>query len=140
MELTNLEILKLVKEAKKNKKDYVHITDKSALTLEDKMKMALCKHFVRYMNEKRIKTSDLAALLQIPPSRVSEIVHYKITKFGLEKLIDNLVKLSEHSPRIREYLNTFEELAELPASKVKVSDIKDLTRDIKGLGSEAQYA
>lgn|SRR5690606_19223226 len=138
MELSNLEILKLVEKAKKNKKNYVHITDKSALSLEDKMKIALCKHFVRYLNEKRITSSGLAELLQISQSRASEIVHYKISKFSLEKLIDNLVKLSEHSPRIREYLTTIEELVELPVCKVKVSDIRELTRDIRELNSETQ--
>jgi predicted XRE-type DNA-binding protein len=130
MELTNTEILKLVEKAKKNKKDYVHITDKSKLSLEDKMKMGLCKHFVRYLNEKKIKTSDLAKLLHITQPRVSEIVHYKITKFSLEQLIKNLVKLSEHAPRIREYLHMMEEVTELPAAQVTVSEIKGLTRDI----------
>ena len=136
MKTSNQEIIKLIEKTKKNKEELVHITDKSKLSLEDKLKISLCKHFVRYINDKKIKTSDLALELKIPQSRVSEIVHYKITKFSIEKLIENLVKLSKSSARIREYLLLIEELAELPANKVKVNEMKNLSKGIKSINEE----
>lgn len=129
MSYTNEEILKRIEKAKKNKAKLTHITDKSNLTIEDKVKLALCKHFVQYINEKRIKAVDLSKELGIPTSRISEIVNYKIKSYSVENLLGYLQLLAEHSPRVREYLHFFEQAAELPY--LTAAKTKKLSKTVK---------
>lgn len=129
MNYTNTEILKRIERAKKNRRHQTHITDKSALSTEDKMKISLCKHFVRFANSRRLKLKDVAKLMNIPASRLSEIMNYKITNYTVDKLIEHLAKLAEHDPQIREYLIFLETAVGLPA--IKVNDTKKLTREVE---------
>lgn len=140
MSLTNQEVLDLVKNAKRNIKDLTHISNKADLTFEDKVKISLCKHFVKYMNEKRISLTALSSELKLPKSRVSEIVNYKIKKFTLQKLMLNMFKLAELSPKTREFLAFIEGAFEVP--QMNVNDTKKLTKqmkDIKIHGSQSPY-
>lgn len=134
MSYTNEEILKRIEKAKKNKAKLTHITDKSELTLDDRLKISLCRHFVQYINEKKIKSVELSQLLNIPPSRVSEIVNYKIKAHSIEHLLIYLQQLSKHSPRIREYLNLLGVAVEAP--HMSASRTKEISRNIKDLYSE----
>lgn len=114
MKDTNDEILQRIEQAKKNKSKLTHITNKSELSIEDRFKISLCRHFVQYLNEKKLKSVDLAKLIGIPASRVSEIVNYKITKHSIEHLLGYLQKLATHSPAIREYLHLIDAAMEAP--------------------------
>jgi predicted XRE-type DNA-binding protein len=129
MDYSNSEILKRINKAKKNRKRQTHITDKSALSTEDKMKIGLCKHFVRFANSKRFKLKDVAKKMDIPASRLSEIMNYKITLYTVDQLIVHLGKLAVHDPQLREYLVFLETAVGLPA--IKVSDTKKLTREVQ---------
>ena len=129
MSYTNDDILKRVEKGKKNKKNLTHIIDKSSLSIEDKIKLGLCKHFVQFVNEKRMKVKDLSDLTKIPASRISEITNYKIDKFSADQLIKDLSILAEHSPRIREYLVFIEQAIEVSA--LKVTETRKLTKGIK---------
>lgn len=134
MSYTNEEILKRIERAKKNKAKLTHITDKSDLTIEDRLKISLCRHFVQYINEKKIRSVELSKLLNIPPSRVSEIVNYKIKAHSIEHLFGYLQLLSKHSPKIREYLNLIGVAAEAPS--MSASRTKEISRSIKLLFTE----
>jgi predicted XRE-type DNA-binding protein len=134
MTYTNDEILKRIEKAKKNKAKLTHITDKSNLSIDDRVKISLCKHFVQFINEKKIKSVDLCKILSVPPSRVSEIVNYKIKAHSIEHLLEYLQILSAHSPRIREYLNLLGIAAEAP--NMTASKTKEISKSIKGLFSE----
>jgi predicted XRE-type DNA-binding protein len=127
--ISNHEVLELVKEAKKNFKNLTHITDKKKLSYEDKMKIALCKHFVQHMNDKRITLTNLSKDLKMPKSRVSEIVNYKISKFSVGKLMENLLMLATVSPKTRAYLELLEEAFAFPY--VSVTQTKKATRKIR---------
>ena len=129
MKYTNAEILKRTEKAKKSKKLLSHITDKSHLSTEDKMKISLCKHFVQFANSKRLKLKEVADLMKVPIQRLSEITNYKISKFTVDQLIKNLNLLAEHDAEVREYLIFLEQATELPALKVK--ETKRLTKDIR---------
>ncbi|MGK5087029.1 hypothetical protein WDW86_05680 [Bdellovibrionota bacterium FG-2] len=59
-------------------------SDASAL---DRAKYDLCKRFVIYMRKKGITQRKLADVLAVPESRVSEIVHYRIKKLTLDRLV-----------------------------------------------------
>lgn len=131
MTIDNNEMLDMLKELKRNKPILSHITNKEDLTFEDKMKLSLCRHFVRYMNERRITLTELSKELNLPKSRVSEIINYKLTKYSLEKLISNIQKLAVISPKTREYINFVCEAFEVPAMNVR--DTKKLTKQIKDI-------
>ena len=129
MNYSNDEILKRVTKAKKLQKQLTHITDKSELSTEDKIKLSLCKHFVQFANSKRLKMKRVAEMTEIPVQRLSEITNYKIQKFTVDQLLKNLSKLAEHDAQLKEYLIFFEQAAELPV--LKVTATKKLTRDLK---------
>lgn len=129
MNYSNDEILRRINKAKNNKNMMTHISNKSLLTIEEKMKISLCKHFVQFVNENKMKIKDLSELTKIPTSRISEINNYKIKKFTLDQLIKYLDILANHSPKVREYLNFIGQAVEVPT--LKVSESKRLTKGLK---------
>lgn len=58
--------------------------DASAL---DRSKYGLCREFVVYMRKKGLTQRRLAEMIGIPESRISEIVHYRIKKLTLDRLV-----------------------------------------------------
>jgi predicted XRE-type DNA-binding protein len=129
MTYTNNEIIKRIEKAKRDRKFLTHITNKSKLSTEDKMKMGLCKHFVRFLVVKHLKLKELAELIDIPVPRLSEITNYKINKFTVDQLLKNLSALAGHDPHVREYLVFLNQAVELPI--LSIAKTKKLTRDLK---------
>lgn len=138
--IDNDEMLDILKEAKQKakKRQLTTISDKSQLTTEDRFKISLCKFFVQYLNEHKMKPIDLHKQTGIEQSRISEILHYKITKFTIDKLLLWLNVLAEYSPKIKEHLHFLEEAMSMPIMTVKKT--KQLTRDIKKLSMSSAYA
>ncbi|MBF0205471.1 MAG: XRE family transcriptional regulator [Oligoflexia bacterium] len=62
------------------------ILPKNATVLE-RAKYNACSMIVQYVISTGIKQKELANLLAIDESRTSEILHYKIEKFTLDRLI-----------------------------------------------------
>lgn len=56
----------------------------------DRIKYDLCSHFVRYCLDKDLSQRELAKVLGVSESRVSEIVHYHHERFTIDKLIELL--------------------------------------------------
>jgi predicted XRE-type DNA-binding protein len=129
-----LEIIKEAK-AKAKKRLLTTISDKSNLTTEEKFKISLCKFFVQHLNEHKMKPIDLHRQTGIEQSRISEILHYKITKFTIDKLLGWLNILADHSPKIREHLLFLEVAMSMPVLSVKKA--KQLTGDIKKISASA---
>ncbi len=129
MSVTNEKLIKRIEKAKKDKKQLTHITDKSKLSHEDKMKMALCRHFVQFAISKKLKLVEISKMTGIPVTRLSEITNYKITKFTVDKLIHELTKLAEHDPALKEYLLFLTQAAEVPT--LKISATRKLARELK---------
>jgi len=129
MKYNNDEILKRISKSKKLQKQLTHITDKTQLSTEDKIKLSLCKHFVQFANSKKLKMKTVAQMTEIPVQRLSEITNYKIQKFTVDQLLKNLSNLAEHDAQLKEYLTFFEQAAELPV--LKITATKKLTRDLK---------
>lgn len=136
MRNSNREIIKLIEKTKKQKKDLTHITDKSRLSTEDKVKVSLCKHLVRYAVTRRMKLKELGKLLRLPSPRVSEIANYKIDKFTVDWLLNTLSVLAKHDAQIRAFLELFEQAAEVPA--LAVAKTKRLTKDLREASVHAQ--
>lgn len=135
MEYSNAELIKRIEKNKKKQKDLAHITDKKALTSEDKIKISLCKHFVQFAIAKRMKMKEVSELIDIPASRLSEFVNYKLTKFTIDQLIKSLVLLSKHDAKIRAYLDMIEQAVEVPT--LKVNDSKKITKKLKEASTQS---
>ena len=60
----------------------------------EKAKYDVCKHILVYMHKKGLTQRQLARKMGIPETRVSEIVHYKISKFTLDKLVSYYEKIN----------------------------------------------
>ena len=138
--IDNDEMLDILKEAKQKakKRQLTTISDKSQLTTEDRFKISLCKFFVLYLNEHKMKPIDLHKQTGIEQSRISEILHYKITKFTIDKLLVWLNVLAEYSPKIKEHLHFLEEAMSMPIMTVKKT--KQLTKDIRKFSMTRTYA
>ena len=59
----------------------------------DKAKYKMCERFLVYMREADLSQRQLAIKIGVPETRVSEIVHYRIWKFTLDRLIGYYEKL-----------------------------------------------
>lgn len=129
MKYSNIELIKRIEKTTKDKKKLTHITDKSQLSTQDKVKLSLCKHFVQYAVENRLRLKSFSEICKIPTSRLSEIMNYKIDKFAVDQLLKNLSVLADKDVRIREYLNLFEQIAELPT--MKVADTKRISKEVR---------
>lgn len=62
-------------------------------TSVDRVKYDLCAHFVIFRQEKGMTQRELAKLIGVTESRVSEILHYHIGRFTIDKLLSLLTKL-----------------------------------------------
>lgn len=129
MKYTNKQILSIEESAKKRSKKLVHITDKSEFSTEDKMKLGLCKHFVQFLVTKKMKAKDLAKLMDIPVTRLSEISNYKFQKFTVDQLIKYLEVLAQHDKQIKEYLKLLSSVAEMSVKSVAVT--KSLRKSVE---------
>jgi len=54
----------------------------------DQLKYKLCEKFVIYLLEHKISQIQVAKKLRIDPSRINEIVKYRIDLFTVDKLMD----------------------------------------------------
>lgn len=129
MKYTNDEIIKRIEKAAKDKKKLTHITDKSQLSIQDKFKLSLCKHFVQYAVENRLRLKAFSEICKLPTTRLSEIMNYKINKFTVDQLLKNISILADKDVRIRAYLDLVEQVAELPT--MKVSDTKKISSGVR---------
>jgi predicted XRE-type DNA-binding protein len=138
--IDNDEMLDILKEAKQKakKRQLTTISNKSQLTTEEKFKISLCRFFVQYLNEHKMKPIDLHKQTGIEQSRISEILHYKITKFTIDKLLVWLNVLAKYSPKIKEHLHFLEEAMSMPI--MAVNKTKKLTRDMKKVSMTGTFA
>lgn len=61
----------------------------------ERIKYSLCEAVVRYCQEHDLSQRDLAKLLDVNESRVSELVHYRIEKLTIDRLVKHLAKLKQ---------------------------------------------
>lgn len=62
-------------------------------TKADQVKYKLCEKFVIYLTEHNMSQVQLAKKLKIDPSRINEIVKYRIDLYTVDKLMDLAEKL-----------------------------------------------
>jgi len=59
----------------------------------DRLKYKLCEKFVVYLMENKMSQAQLARKLGVDPSRINEIVKYRIDLYTVDKLMDLAEKL-----------------------------------------------
>ena len=79
------------KKLKKGQASFLLPPDADAVA---RTKYELCRQIVIFMHAKDISQRDLAKKIGIPETRVSEIVHYRIEKFTVDRLLSYLEKLN----------------------------------------------
>lgn len=62
----------------------------------DRIKYALCEAVVRYCIQHEMSQRELAKLLDVSESRVSEMVHYHLEKLTIDRLVKHLSKLNQN--------------------------------------------
>ena len=60
----------------------------------DRAKYDLCRKILIFMHTKGLNQRELSAAMEIPETRVSEIVHYRIWKFTIDRLLTYYEKLN----------------------------------------------
>lgn len=60
----------------------------------DRAKYEMCRQILLFMHSKGMSQRELATKIGIPETRVSEVVHYHIWKFTLDRLLGYLEKLN----------------------------------------------
>lgn len=126
--ISSEEASKVEKDLNKKKVRTV-VSDKEQLSVQDKYKLSLCKIVVEHLNNNGLKAVDLAEVTNIPKTRISEIVNYKVTKFTLDKLLERMEVIAESAPSVREHLEFIHQAMNVPSMPVK--QFKKLSRDIK---------
>jgi predicted XRE-type DNA-binding protein len=60
----------------------------------DRAKYELCRSFVDYVLDQGVSQKELAARLKVSEARVSEIVHYKIHRITLDRLVKYMGRIN----------------------------------------------
>ncbi len=63
----------------------------------DKLKYSICQQLVRFFNKNNLTQVQLAAMLDLSPSAVSRILHYKVSAYTVDFLVKNLDKITSYS-------------------------------------------
>ena len=112
-----IDFIKLVeKQAKQGKIPRALPKDAS---FEERMKYSLCKLFVRFVIKNKIKAIELANLLKLPKTRISDIMNYKTEKYTVDRLLAYAWKLAELDAPTREHLHLMFEILSGPVRSVK---------------------
>jgi predicted XRE-type DNA-binding protein len=86
---------------------------------EEKLKYSLCKLFVRFAVKNEMKSVDLAKMLNLPKTRISDVVNYKIDNYTVDRLLTYAWKLAENDGPTREHLHFVFEFLDGPVRPVK---------------------
>jgi predicted XRE-type DNA-binding protein len=109
-------IQQVEKDAKRGKIPRVLPKDAS---LEERMKYSLCKLFVRFVVKNGLKAVELAEMLELPKTRVSDLMNYKTDKYTVDRLLSYAWKLAEADAPTKEHLHLMFEVLSGPVRSVK---------------------
>jgi predicted XRE-type DNA-binding protein len=115
-------ILKVLEKVEKNAKGgkIPKLLPKDA-SFDDRMKFSLCKLFVRFVVKSGKKAAKLSKLIQVPKTRLSDILNYKTESYSVDRLLNFAMKLAEVDPPTKEHLNLMFEILNSPVRSVRES-------------------
>lgn len=76
----------------------------------DKMKYSIARDIVIFKMKSEISQSEIAKIIGVSKSRISEILHYRLAKYSLDTLIKYLFALKGH---VKEIDKRIEEIADM---------------------------
>ena len=86
------QITKVMKKLEKPNQ-YSYVLPKDAGPI-DRAKYDVCRKILVYKRKHELTQRQVADLIGIPETRVSEILHYKIWKFSLDRLLEYYLKVN----------------------------------------------
>ncbi len=86
---------------------------------EEKMKFSLCKLFVRFVVKNKMNEVEFAEMIELPKTRVSDILNYKTESYTVDRLLFYARKLAELDPQTREHLHLMFEILSGPVRSVR---------------------
>lgn len=98
------EITKVLEILDKKNKPSIVIDAKKASHLEN-MKHSICEMLIKFKRNRRLKTKELAVLAKTPETRISEILHYKVSRMTLDKLMVILQEISKSDKELRKFVD-----------------------------------
>ena len=97
-------------------------------SFEEQMKYSLCKLFVRFVVKNDIKAIELAEMIKLPKTRISDIMNYKTEKYTVDRLLSYAWKLAEVDAPTRGHLHLMFEVLSGPVRSVK--DTKKIEKEL----------
>jgi predicted XRE-type DNA-binding protein len=98
-------------------------------SLEERMKYSLCKLFVRFVVKNGLKAVELSEMLELPKTRVSDLMNYKTDKYTVDRLLSYAWKLAEADAPTKEHLHLMFEVLSGPVRSVK--DTKKIEKELQ---------
>lgn len=86
---------------------------------EEQMKYSLCKLFARFVLKNKIKAVELAEIIKLPKTRVSDILNYKTEKYTVDRLLSYAWKLAEADAPTKEHFHLMFQVLSGPVRLVK---------------------
>jgi hypothetical protein len=80
-------------------------------------------------------SKDLAKIIGIPATRMSEVLNYKVKLFTVDKLLQMLRQLAEKAPEVKAYVEFLDQAIGMPPMKVTQSH--KLTKHLKEVSRSA---
>ena len=105
----------ILKDIEKRKKSLGSISPPSQVSYIEKMKYSVARDLVMFKKMSGVSQVEMAHLIGVNKSRITEILHYRVFKFSLDTLIQYLFKLKgrvkEVDDRIEEISHSFGDIA-----------------------------
>ena len=60
----------------------------SDATVADQVKYKICEKFAAYLLDKKVSQAELARQIGVDPSRINEIIKYRIDLYTIDKLVE----------------------------------------------------
>ncbi|MCM2279988.1 MAG: helix-turn-helix domain-containing protein [Oligoflexia bacterium] len=83
----------MVRKLGKDKTAYSYVLPPDAGPI-DRAKYDVCRKILKFKMEKHLSQRQVAEMIGVPETRVSEILHYKIWKFSLDRLLEYYQKVN----------------------------------------------
>ena len=74
-------------------------------SFDEMMKFSLCKLFVRFVVKNKMKAIEFSEMVELPKTRVSDILNYKTDNYTVDRLLLYANKLAEIDPQTKEHLH-----------------------------------
>lgn len=105
-----------------------------------RLKFYICNEFNNYMGRHNIKQKDLADILKVKPSKISDLANFKLDSVSFDRIFNYLVILSDTDDHIKELLASFLENPILINKSLKMDSQEKLLKKIEFIEIHDDYS